>query len=122
VSFDDPGMNARLAEVFEKANGAAVIELTGSPSVWDSILENLQMWGRILAAGPASSQLTIDFYNNVHRKSVTIKGAQSIDSDLAWTGSADADAGSTQRAVSLLTGPCANRFEHLYSYLKLSDA
>lgn len=52
--------------------GFAGIDLNGRPEIIDLLLEVVPRWGRLLLAGQTRQPLTVDFYNNVHRKGVLL--------------------------------------------------
>jgi len=48
--------------------GFAAIDLTGEPDIIDLLLEIMPQWGRLLLASNESGLVTLDYYNNIHRK------------------------------------------------------
>jgi hypothetical protein len=77
VSAMDPHASIRqLAETVRVAPGFAAIDLSGRGEILDILLEVAPRWGRILLGAPTSSHVTIDFYNNVHRKGTYLKAAR----------------------------------------------
>jgi threonine dehydrogenase-like Zn-dependent dehydrogenase len=48
--------------------GFAAVDFSGRPEVIDLILEAMPRWGRVMLAGRTKLPVTVDFYNNVHRK------------------------------------------------------
>jgi NADPH:quinone reductase-like Zn-dependent oxidoreductase len=69
---DAESASAKLTEVAADKPGFAAIDLSGRADVIDSLLEAIPRWGRLILAGPPGSNLTIDFYKNVHRKGIII--------------------------------------------------
>lgn len=63
-------LKGRLAD----SVGAAAIDLSGKAEVTDVIFETLPRWGRLMLAAHRASPLNIDFYNNIHRKGVDMRG------------------------------------------------
>jgi hypothetical protein len=77
IAAADPHAAMRqLAETVRAAPGFAAIDLTGRGEVLDILLEVAPRWGRILLGAPTSSRLTVDFYNNVHRKGTYLRTAR----------------------------------------------
>lgn len=73
LSIADPEATARdLRERIAGKPGFAAVELTGRASVTDVLFEVMPRWGRMMLAGGARDPLTIDFYNNVHRKGMLL--------------------------------------------------
>lgn len=122
LNFNEPDDIGVLRRAFECSNGAAVTDLTGSAMVWDTVLEAIPAWGRILALGPPSPELTIDFYNNVHRKAVTISGQPMADLAAFDTGFTAVEDDLVKRATTLVTGPSTHRFDFLRSIPNLADS
>lgn len=60
----------RLAECV----GVASIDASGKAEVTDVIFETLPRWGRLLLAAHRPAPINIDFYNNVHRKGIDMRG------------------------------------------------
>jgi hypothetical protein len=92
-------LKGRLADCV----GVAAIDLSGKAEVTDVIFETLPRWGRLLLAAHQPAPINIDFYNNVHRKGIDMRGC-SLDPlqvfDPALRATYDAF---VQRAVALLT-------------------
>lgn len=74
IATDDVEGSIRLlSKRIKNKPGLAVVELSGNPEIIDIILEIIPKWGRIMCASHSGSPLTIDFYNNIHRKGVTVQ-------------------------------------------------
>lgn len=54
--------------------GLAAIDLSGRAELTDVIFESLPRWGRLLLAAHRPAPINIDFYNNVHRKGIDMRG------------------------------------------------
>jgi hypothetical protein len=54
--------------------GVAAIDASGKAEVTDVIFETLPRWGRLLLAAQRPTPINIDFYNNVHRKGIDMRG------------------------------------------------
>lgn len=63
-------LKGRLAD----SVGLAAIDLSGKAEVTDVIFETLPRWGRLLLAAHRPTPINIDFYNNVHRKGIDMRG------------------------------------------------
>jgi hypothetical protein len=63
----------RITERSRGNPGFAAVELSGLPEIMDVFLEVLPRWSRLMLAGYRSQPLTVDFYNNIHRKGVRIE-------------------------------------------------
>jgi hypothetical protein len=73
VTVDDPQaaikeLSARLGD----RAGVAVVDLSGRTDTVDVLLSAIPSYTRLLLAGSAREPLTIDFYNNVHRKGIDL--------------------------------------------------
>lgn len=76
---DDPEASLdRLAGRLADAPAVAAVELTGQAVVADALFEILPVYARLLLAGSAGEPLTIDYYNNIHRKGINVL-ARTID-------------------------------------------
>lgn len=74
LAIDDAEDSIRLlSNRIKNKPGVAIVELSGNPEIIDIVLEILPKWGRIICAAHSGSPLTIDFYNNIHRKGVTVQ-------------------------------------------------
>lgn len=62
----------QLRDRIKEKPGVAAVDLSGRPETIDLLLEVMPRWGRLLLAGQARQSLTVDFYNNVHRKGVLL--------------------------------------------------
>lgn len=69
---DLEGVTRELRDRIKEKPGFAAIDLSGRPEVIDLFLEVLPRWGRMMLAGGTRDPLTVDFYNNVHRKGVLL--------------------------------------------------
>ena len=54
------------------APGAAAIVLSRKSDAVDILLEAMPMWGRMIISSAGTEPATIDFYNNVHRKGMSL--------------------------------------------------
>lgn len=72
-SFDDPqGAIKTLSGRLAGRPGVAAVDLSGRSDIVEVLLESLPTFSRLLLAGTAREPLTIDFYNNVHRKGLDL--------------------------------------------------
>lgn len=62
----------QLRERIKEKPGFAAVDLSGRPETIDLLLEVVPRWGRVLLAGRTRQALTVDIYNNVHRKGVLL--------------------------------------------------
>jgi len=62
----------KLQNRIHEKPGFAAIDLSGRPETIDLLLEAVPRWGRVMLAGRTRQPLTVDFYNNVHRKGVLL--------------------------------------------------
>jgi threonine dehydrogenase-like Zn-dependent dehydrogenase len=62
----------QLKKRIQDKAGFAAIDLSGRPETIDLLLEVVPRWGRVMLAGRTRQPLTVDFYNNVHRKGVLL--------------------------------------------------
>lgn len=62
----------QLKKRIQNKPGFAAIDLSGRPETIDLLLEVVPRWGRVMLAGRTRQPLTVDFYNNVHRKGVLL--------------------------------------------------
>lgn len=53
-------------------SGFAAIDMDGRADLVDLILEIMPRWGRLMLVGEKTQSLTIDYYNNIHRKGAYI--------------------------------------------------
>lgn len=73
VPTDNPLAVIRaLAPRAARAPGFAAIDTSGRADTLDIFFEVVPTWGRILLGAEKSQPATVDFYNNVHRKGVTL--------------------------------------------------
>lgn len=63
-------LRGRLADCV----GLVAVDLSGKAEVTDVIFETLPRWGRLLLAAQRPAPINIDFYNNVHRKGIDMRG------------------------------------------------
>jgi threonine dehydrogenase-like Zn-dependent dehydrogenase len=61
-----------LGQFLNDAGGFAAIDLDGRPGTVDVLMEALPRWGRLMLAGEAREPITIDYYNNIHRKGALV--------------------------------------------------
>ncbi|MCP9456346.1 MAG: hypothetical protein NNA18_09605 [Nitrospira sp.] len=61
-----------LRKRVEEKPGFAAVDLSGRPELIDVLFEAMPRWGRLMLAGRPQTPLTVDFYNNVHRKGATV--------------------------------------------------
>ncbi len=75
VDGSDP---QRALEIIQRSTrntaGFAAIVLSSKAEAMDVLLEAMPTWGRLVVASRSTESATIDFYNNVHRKGVTVLG------------------------------------------------
>jgi hypothetical protein len=64
-------LSARLGE----RPGVAAAELSGRTDTIDALLESIPRFSRLMLAGDSREPVTIDYYNNVHRKGVRLVSA-----------------------------------------------
>lgn len=71
INRDEPLATIELLRnrIQDKA-GFAAIDLSGKPEIIDVIFEVLPKWGKIMLLKQAEYPLTIDYYNNLHRKGI----------------------------------------------------
>ncbi|MEQ1794005.1 MAG: hypothetical protein ABL970_07415 [Nitrospira sp.] len=62
----------QLRKRIQDKPGFAAVDLSGRPETIDLLLEVAPQWGRVMLAGRTRQPLTVDFYNNVHRKGVLL--------------------------------------------------
>lgn len=48
--------------------GVGAVDLSGRPETIEMLLDVMPRWGRLMIAGRTQQLLTVDFYNDVHRK------------------------------------------------------
>ena len=89
-------LSARLSE----RPGVAAVELSGRTDTIDALLESIPRFSRLLLAGAAREPVTIDYYNNVHRKGVRLVSAV-LDHEPGFSG----HAARVERARRLLARP-----------------
>lgn len=61
-----------LKQRLEKQPDVAVLELSGRAEIVDICFEAIPYWARMMLAADSSEPVTIDFYNNLHRKGVVL--------------------------------------------------
>jgi hypothetical protein len=61
-----------LCQPLKGKSGFAAIDMDGRDWVVDVLLEVLPRWGRLMLAGEAKQSITIDYYNNIHKKGAHI--------------------------------------------------
>jgi hypothetical protein len=62
----------RIKNRIKEKAGFAAVDLSGRPEIIDLLLEVMPRWGKLMIAGRTQRSLTIDFYNNVHRKGLVL--------------------------------------------------
>lgn len=72
TTSDPEGAARELRDRIKEKPGFAAIDLSGRPEIIDLFLEVMPRWGRMMLAGGTREPLTVDFYNNVHRKGVLL--------------------------------------------------
>lgn len=72
LAADADATARELRERIKQKPGFAAIDLSGRPEIIDVFFEVMPRWGRLMLAGPSRAALTVDFYNNVHRKGVLL--------------------------------------------------
>jgi hypothetical protein len=73
VAATDAGsVLSELRRRLERSVGAAAVDFSGKAEVVDALFEGLPRFARLLLAAHGDN-LTIDFYNNVHRKGVLLR-------------------------------------------------
>jgi hypothetical protein len=74
LPVDDAGLLlSELRKRLKKSVGVAAIDLSGKADIADVLFEGLPRSSRLMLAAHRGSPLTIDFYNNVHRKGVLLR-------------------------------------------------
>jgi threonine dehydrogenase-like Zn-dependent dehydrogenase len=69
---DSAGVARELRDRIQNKPGFAAIDLSGRPEIIDLFLEVMPRWGRMMLVGSTRDPLTVDFYNNIHRKGVVL--------------------------------------------------
>jgi hypothetical protein len=72
TTTDPDGTLQRLLHWIKDKPGVGAVDLSGRPEMIDLLLEVMPRWGRLMIAGRTCQRLTVDFYNNVHRKGVIL--------------------------------------------------
>jgi hypothetical protein len=57
-----------LRKFFSSSTGFAAVDASGKSEVIDFIFEMMPQWGRMAFCHPKTASLTLDYYNNIHRK------------------------------------------------------
>jgi hypothetical protein len=70
----DENVQDQLGQLLSESKNVTFVDFSGSPDVWNVMLQAAPYWSRIVASALAEIPMTIDFYNNIHRKGVTIYG------------------------------------------------
>lgn len=65
---------SKLGSAIGKAKTLSCVDFSGLPAAWSLILTEAPNWSRFVGCSPNDSTMTIDFYNDVHRKGATIVG------------------------------------------------
>lgn len=69
---DPQGAIEDISRASATAPGVAAIVLSRKSEAVDILLEAMPMWGRMIIASDGTKPATIDFYNNVHRKGMSL--------------------------------------------------
>jgi threonine dehydrogenase-like Zn-dependent dehydrogenase len=69
---DLPAVQRELMQAVKSSHGFAAVDLTGSPDLLDVLFEVLPSRARVALSGVMNVALTVDFYNNVHRKGIQL--------------------------------------------------
>lgn len=113
VKKDPAALVKQLSAVMEAAPGAAAVELSGRAETVDVLFESLPQGSRLMLAGESAELLTIDYYNNVHRKGVVIKSSVLTPNLLFSNSSPTGPANYMRRACTILgheeLGPVCRR-------------
>lgn len=80
----DENVQKELADLLQSSAAVSFVDFSGSSDAWDIMFEAAPYWSRLVAAAAVGSPMTIDFYNNIHRKGVTLIG-KSITVDRLFT-------------------------------------
>ena len=102
VPSDDPEPALeQLASQLADAPAVAAVELTGTAVAADILFETIPVYSRLLLGGSGGEPLTIDYYNNIHRKGITVL-ARNID---PAPGVSDESDTMVRRARTLVASP-----------------
>lgn len=72
TDLEPQSLHSQLAALASQSSGFAAVDLCGRPDLLDVLFETLPRNSRLMMAANGGRKSTIDFYNNVHRKGVTI--------------------------------------------------
>ena len=72
LNVENADENRRLRQLVSDRPGFAAIDLSGREMLIDYLFELGPKWGRIMLASPVHNEITIDYYNNIHRKGTCI--------------------------------------------------
>lgn len=61
-----------LKATFHRRPGLALFDADGSPETLELLLEHLPPWARVVLAGNAERKMNLDYYNDIHRKGVSL--------------------------------------------------
>lgn len=71
INRDEPLATIELLRNrIQDKTGFAAIDLSGKPEIIDVIFEVLPKWGKLMLLKQTKYPLTIDYYNNLHRKGI----------------------------------------------------
>jgi threonine dehydrogenase-like Zn-dependent dehydrogenase len=98
---DSSAMHAQLAECIRRGGGYAAVDLSGRPDVLDVVFETIPREARLMMASQAGAPVTIDFYNNVHRKGIRMESCM-LDTALVFDGVARGLDQHVARAIRIL--------------------
>jgi hypothetical protein len=62
----------RLRRIVQPKAGFAAVDISGSPQMLTLLFDLVPVRGRLYLGDPETKPVTIDFYNNVHRKGIQI--------------------------------------------------
>lgn len=72
----DEHVQDSLTSMLSGAQSVSFVDFSGNPDAWNVMLESAPYWSRFVANARCQQPMTIDFYNDVHRKGATIVGRQ----------------------------------------------
>jgi hypothetical protein len=84
---EDPDKSIKeVLDLMENSKGFIAVDLSGDPNIIDIILEIIPVWGRLLFAHAHTKNITVDYYNNLHRKGIltysTINNTEKVFNEL----------------------------------------
>ena len=104
-SGDEEVRVATLRGLLPEGVPVAAVELSGHAEAVDLLLEALPTFGRIALAGRAAVPLTVDYYNNFHRKGLRVLGFELGADGLGPPDGSGTDPHWLERARRLLADP-----------------